>query len=122
MKAFASWSGGKDCMLAVYRLLQKNEMEISSLVHMCDACGTKSRSHGIHKNSIAQQAAAMNIPILQKPVDETGYEACFKSQVQILKKQGVTAGVFGDIYLQEHRVWIERVCADLGITAVFPLW
>ncbi len=30
--------------------------------------------------------------------------------------------VFGDIYLQEHRDWIERVCGEVGIIPVMPLW
>jgi uncharacterized protein (TIGR00290 family) len=30
--------------------------------------------------------------------------------------------VFGDIYLDEHKDWVERVCGDLGIEAVEPLW
>jgi len=30
--------------------------------------------------------------------------------------------VFGDIYLDEHKEWVEKVCADLGIEAVEPLW
>ena len=35
---------------------------------------------------------------------------------------GVNGMVFGDIYLQEHRDWVERVCGELGIEAVEPLW
>jgi uncharacterized protein (TIGR00290 family) len=30
--------------------------------------------------------------------------------------------VFGDIYLEEHKEWVERICADLGIRAIEPLW
>ena len=30
--------------------------------------------------------------------------------------------VFGDIYLDEHKDWVERVCKDLNIKAVEPLW
>jgi len=39
-----------------------------------------------------------------------------------LKKQGVVCGVFGDIDLQEHRDWVERVCRETGIKAILPLW
>jgi uncharacterized protein (TIGR00290 family) len=30
--------------------------------------------------------------------------------------------VFGDIYLDAHKVWVERVCSEIGIRAVEPLW
>jgi uncharacterized protein (TIGR00290 family) len=30
--------------------------------------------------------------------------------------------VFDDIYLQEHKDWVARVCGELGIEAVEPLW
>ena len=39
-----------------------------------------------------------------------------------LKKENITGGVFGDIYLWEHRHWIERVCTECGVEAIFPLW
>jgi len=42
--------------------------------------------------------------------------------VQSLIPSGVEGMVFGDIYLQEHKDWVERVCGDLGIQAIEPLW
>ena len=30
--------------------------------------------------------------------------------------------ITGDIYLQEYRDWIEKRCAEAGITALLPLW
>jgi uncharacterized protein (TIGR00290 family) len=36
--------------------------------------------------------------------------------------QGITRGLFGDIDLQPHRDWEEKVCAAAGIEAVLPLW
>lgn len=122
MKVFASWSGGKDCMFAVYREIIKQENEVVCLVNMCEADGVYSRTHGLKRQLIANQAAAMNIPILQEFVGEEGYERSFKEAINQLKKQGVTGGIFGDIYLQEHRDWIERVCTEMAITPIFPLW
>lgn len=39
-----------------------------------------------------------------------------------LEQTGIKAGVFGDIDLEEHRQWEEKVCAAAGITAHLPLW
>jgi uncharacterized protein (TIGR00290 family) len=50
------------------------------------------------------------------------YERTFKKAATTLKRQGAEAMVFGDIYLDEHRDWVERVCGELGLMAVLPLW
>ncbi len=122
MKVFASWSGGKDCMLAVHRQLKVKDIEVVCLVNMCDSDGEHSRSHGIKKELIAKQAQEMSIPIVQKAIDNRGYEECFKSVIADQKRQGIEGGIFGDIYLMEHRTWIERVCAEMDIVPIFPLW
>lgn len=122
MNAFVSWSGGKDCMLAMYNFMKNPENRVVSLINMCDEDGVMSRSHGVKSDLIKLQALCMGIPIVQEPIGKNGYEDSFKKAVNSLKEHGINAGVFGDIYLVEHRVWIERVCSDLGIDAIFPLW
>lgn len=109
-------------MLALHRFLSQDVNSIECLLNMCDEDGVHSRSHGIENRFITEQAAKMGIPILQPLSGRNNYEQNFKTAVLKLKEQGVVAGVFGDIYLKEHRDWIERVCADLEIEAVFPLW
>lgn len=122
MKVFSSWSGGKDCMLALYRIQKSKQHEISVLVNMCDAETDYSRSHGIKQELIVRQAEALGIPLIQPKTSRADYERNFKSVILELKEQGITGGIFGDIYLREHREWIERVCAECGIEAIFPLW
>jgi uncharacterized protein (TIGR00290 family) len=39
-----------------------------------------------------------------------------------LRTEGFKAGVFGDIDLQAHRDWEEKVCKEAGIMPVLPLW
>jgi diphthine-ammonia ligase len=122
MKLFTSWSGGKDCMLALYRVLKEKEHEVSHLINMCDIDGMHSRSHGMGKHLIARQAMSMRVEIIQPESDFKSYEALFKKTIKNLKDQGITGGIFGDIYLQEHRDWIERVCSEMAIQPFFPLW
>jgi len=121
MKAFVSWSGGKDCMLAMHRFLKNQNNSVSHLVNMCENDNEYSRSHGIKKDFIKLQADSLGIKIIQEKIGES-YEANFKKVISKLKSEGVTAGVFGDIYLEEHKVWIDGVCSDMEIEAVFPLW
>ena len=109
-------------MLALYRFIQQRDNEVVSLVNMCDDRTNRSRSHGLASDTIRKQAEAMNLRLMQQKTDTVSYEMNFKAAIASLKKEGVTAGVFGDLYLMEHRTWIERVCREAGITPVFPLW
>jgi diphthine-ammonia ligase len=51
-----------------------------------------------------------------------GAEEEFKSVVSELKEQGIKGMVIGDIYLDEHKQWVERVCSEVGIPPLEPLW
>ncbi|MGD0779300.1 MAG: diphthine--ammonia ligase [Dehalococcoidales bacterium] len=120
-QAFASWSGGKDCCLALYRA-KNNGMNIRYLFNMVSEDGIRSRSHGIRAAVIKKQAEALGIPILQQPTVDEAYEAVFTKALQDFKRQGIEFGVFGDIDFNEHREWIERVCKAAAITPRLPLW
>src|SRR5512147_1222094 len=106
MRLFASWSGGKDCMLALYRILKSGEHNVDYLINMCDANKGYSVSHGLPEHLIAQQAANIGINLLQPKCTSTEYEACFKYNILKLKENGISGGIFGDVYLKPHREWI----------------
>ncbi|RKY83529.1 diphthine--ammonia ligase [candidate division KSB1 bacterium] len=120
MKAFVSWSGGKESTLSCYKTMDK--LEVTCLLNMISEDGKRSRSHGLDSMLLKAQSKAIEIPIIQRKTTWQNYEQEFKKAVSELKKQGVEAGVFGDIDLEEHREWVERVCRELGIKAILPLW
>jgi diphthine-ammonia ligase len=118
---FASWSGGKDSCLAVYRTIRAGHA-CTSLFSMIDESGTHSRSHGLPPGALAAQANAMGVPILMARASWEDYEEQFKKGSEALKARGAVHGVFGDIDLEPHREWVERVCAESGLVAHQPLW
>jgi uncharacterized protein (TIGR00290 family) len=120
-KAFVSWSGGKDCNFAMH-LAIKNLYKVRFLLNMVRPDGLRCAWHGIKTDILIAQADAIDIPIIQESTTLDDYEDDFKSACSKLKKEGVDYGIFGDIDLQEHRDWVERVCGGTGITPVFPLW
>lgn len=121
INAFCSWSGGKDSALALYRTL-KTKINVKYLLNMCDENGNFSRSHGLSLDILKRQASAIGIPLIQKPTKWNDYEENFKKVVYELKLKGINAGIFGDIDLQEHRDWVEKVCHNLNIKPLIPLW
>jgi len=121
MKAFASWSGGKDCCLALHRAIADG-LDVRYLANTITEDGQRSFSHGISAEVIRAQAQAIGIPLAQRPTTRETYEAEFINMLRAFKQEGIEGGVFGDIDFNAHRQWIERVCRESDITPYLPLW
>jgi diphthine-ammonia ligase len=121
MKVFASWSGGKESCLACYKAVLEG-FEVSYLVNMVTLDGLRSMTHRIDSHVLCMQSVCLGVPLIQKRTTWEEYENDFKEVVKELKLEGVEAGVFGDIDIQEHRNWVERVCKESEIKAIEPLW
>lgn len=133
MTVISSWSGGKDSCLACYKAMQDG-LDVSYLLNMA----VDGRSHGLDMKLVSAQSQAIGIPLMQRVVTWDSYEEEFKKAVNELirdlrsrssegnalglKKKGVNGMVFGDIDIQEHRDWVEKTCAELGVKAFLPLW
>jgi diphthine-ammonia ligase len=120
-RVFVSWSGGKESMLSLFRA-QKQGADIRFLLNMANTTGRVSRSHGIPAALMQEQADAMGIMLVQGRASWNSYEQEFKKALKEFKKKGIEAGVFGDIDLDAHRGWVERVCSECSLTAYLPLW
>ena len=116
-----SWSGGKDSCLALHRAIQAGA-EPRFLLSMLREDGARSRSHGLEPAVLEAQAASLGIPLITRPASWDEYESVFVGALQELEAEGVRAGVFGDIDLDDHRAWEEKVCAAAGIEPYLPLW
>ncbi|WP_293764333.1 diphthine--ammonia ligase [uncultured Aquitalea sp.] len=117
----ASWSGGKDSCLALWRAKQAGA-KVHCLLNMLDENGERSRSHGVRPEVLTAQAEAMGLPLVSGKASWAAYEAEFVSRLRALHGEGVQAMVFGDIDLEPHREWEEKVCAAASLQALLPLW
>ena len=81
------------------------------------------RFHGTESRIIQAQAKAIGIPVLQRETSGDNYERDFKEGVRnLISNKNVSAMVFGDIHLQSCLEWVEKICKELGIKAIEPLW
>ena len=108
-------------MLALHRALDSG-YRVEALLVMFDEAGERSRSHGLPPRLIRAQAEALGIPLLTRHASWATYEAQFIAATTELSAMGIGYGLFGDIDLEPHRVWEEKVCGAAGIEAVLPLW
>jgi diphthine-ammonia ligase len=118
--AAISWSGGKDSCTALHRIASK--YRVVAALTMFDETGSRSRSHGLTPQLMAQQVARLGMRHVLATCTWDTYDAAFGAALQGLRADGVTHVVFGDIMFDENRLWAERMCAAAGVTAVEPIW
>jgi diphthine-ammonia ligase len=120
--SLCSWSGGKDSCFALMQAILMGYTP-NVLLNVLNEEGKISRSHGIPSSILQIQADAAGLPIKMISSSWQEYEKHFTHALTELKDQyHLTHAVFGDIDLQPHRDWEEKVCNHAGLTAVLPLW
>ncbi|NLL12885.1 MAG: diphthine--ammonia ligase [Fibrobacter sp.] len=118
---FCSWSGGKDSCLALFRMLNAGNV-CRCLFTMIDETGEHSRSHGLTPELLERQSRMMNLPLYTGNASWENYEDEFRKRLKIFRQSGLSHGVFGDIDLEQHRQWVERICNESGFHSHLPLW
>lgn len=121
-----NWSSGKDAALAYHILSQDKQYNISHLLTTINAEHDRIFMHGIREELLDAQAARIGLPIkkvkLPPSPNDTLYKDAMKQTLEGLKAEGVTAAAYGDIFLEDLKVYREQQLASIGIQGVFPLW
>lgn len=126
MKAFMNWSGGKDSTLALYHILKDKNYSVEKLLTNVNNQHRRISMHGVREELLEKQSAAIRIP-LQKLVlpdqpSMADYEAYMMKTMNQLQQEKFTHSVFGDIFLEDLKIYREAQLAKVGMAGVFPLW
>ena len=117
-----SWSGGKDSCFAMMQAIEQGYSP-KVLLNVLNEEGKISRSHGIPAAILEAQANAAGLPVHLISSSWQAYEKIFVEALQLLQeKYQLSYAVFGDIDLQPHRDWEEKVCTAAALEAILPLW
>lgn len=117
----ASWSGGKDSAMAVYKAVQNGD-RLARVWTMFEEEADRSRSHALPESVIRAQAERMGTPFMKRQASWETYEHEFIDAMKECTEVGIEYGVFGDIDLEDHRTWVQQACDKAGMTAWHPLW
>jgi uncharacterized protein (TIGR00290 family) len=122
-RIITAWSGGKDGCLSLYRTLKDSD---NKLVYLLNCTSRQSGSVSFHETSpqlLKAQMELLEAPYLEKITTPDGYRDEFKEALEhLVISQGIDALVFGNIYVNEHRMWVKNVCEDVGIDDIQPIW
>ena len=125
-KALFNWSSGKDSTLTLYKIIKEDKFEIVTLLTSVSQQFQRISMHGVRVELLDQQAKRLNLPLVKMEIPEMptmeDYEKVMNNTLNSLKDKGITHSIFGDIFLEDLRVYRENKLKEIGFEGVFPLW
>jgi len=124
-KAIFCWSGGKDSAYCLYKVLTEKTYDVRYLLTTINGNFKRISMHGVRQELLDKQAAAIGIPLLKVTVTQDTNDEYEKQMETVLlqaKQEGITHVIFGDIFLEDLRVYRENNLAKVGLKGVFPIW
>lgn len=125
-KAYLNWSSGKDAALALYKLRQENEFSVEKLVTTVNSQVNRISMHGVRSELLQKQADSIGLPLqqiaLEGEISMKDYNKIMERETNKLLQEGFTHSIFGDIFLEDLKVYREKQLEEIGLRAVFPLW
>ena len=124
-KAVFCWSGGKDSAYCLHKVLSEKSFDVKYLLTTMNDEFKRISMHGVREALLDKQVEAIGIPLLKVKVREgtnNEYEKQMEAVLLKAKSEGINHVIFGDIFLEDLRVYRENNLAKLKMKAVFPLW
>jgi uncharacterized protein (TIGR00290 family) len=123
---FLSWSGGKDSSLALYEIQKAGAHNVAALLTTITEDYDRISMHGVRVALLEQQAESLGLPLkkLFIPKDSTNeiYEARMRALLEAGLREGIETVAFGDIFLEDLKIYREKNLAQLGMKGLFPIW
>lgn len=123
-----SWSGGKDSALALDALVRDPTVDVAGLMTSITRGYERVSVHGVRRSMLDAQIKQLGLPLLEIMLNpectNAAYEAAFHAALETIRREkpDVTHIAFGDLFLQDVRVYRERLLASSGFEPLFPLW
>lgn len=125
-RAYFNWSGGKDSAFALWRVLKGTKFKVEYLLTSMNSFHDRVSMHGVRRKLLEAQAGSLNIPLTTIELPEqpsmAEYETALIDKIKWIKELGITHSIFGDIFLEDLKIYREQKLASVGIQCVFPIW
>jgi uncharacterized protein (TIGR00290 family) len=120
------WSGGKDSALALHTLLRQNDVRITALLTTVTEGYDRISMHGVRRELLQRQAESLRLPLhevfIPPKCGNPLYEARMEEALLFFFEQGIRRVAFGDIFLEDLRIYREKNLARVAMQALFPIW
>src|ERR1700688_2957648 len=120
------WSGGKDSAMALHALRAARDCRITALLTTITEEYDRISMHGVRRALLERQAESLGLPLLAVLIPPQCINATYEERMKEALAQHLARGVrrvaFGDIFLEDLRVYREKNLAQIGMQAMFPIW
>jgi uncharacterized protein (TIGR00290 family) len=121
-----SWSGGKDSCLALYEIQQSTDYRVLALLTTVTRDYDRISMHGVRRVLLEKQAASLGLPLHQvlisKGATNEEYESKMAEAFRAYRENGVDSVMFGDLFLEDIRVYREQFLARHNMQGIYPVW
>jgi uncharacterized protein (TIGR00290 family) len=126
IRSIFNWSGGKDSSLCLHHVLQEQKYKVEKLITTLSGDTRRVSMHGVREELLQQQAHSLGLPLqkifLPQNADMQTYNELMEDSLRMLHQQGITHAIYGDINLEDLRIYREKQLEQVQMKAVFPLW
>ena len=121
-----SWSSGKDSAWLVHMLRTQTDVSIAGLLTTINENAQRVAMHAVRTELLEAQASALDLPLWKVPIpspcSNDEYARIMGDAVRRLVDDGFTHMAFGDLFLEDVRLYREQQLAGTGLTPLFPLF
>jgi uncharacterized protein (TIGR00290 family) len=121
-----SWSSGKDSAWALHVLRRRADVRVSALFTTFNSTADRVAMHAVRRTLVLEQARAVGLPLwtveLPWPCSNQDYEHLISPIFTRAVDEGFTAVAFGDLFLEDIRVYRVQQLKGTGLKPIFPLW
>ncbi len=121
-----SWSGGKDCALALRELLAEGRCRVAALLTTVTEEYERVSMHGVRRALLHRQAGLLGLPLAEVFIPPSASNEVYAERMAAalarFRAEGVSRVAFGDLFLADIRRYREENLARAGLGALFPLW
>ena len=125
-KALIAWSSGKDSAWALHEARRAGNFDIVGALTTVTDTFARVSMHGVREEVLRAQLDAAGLPAIivriPYPCPNDVYEARMAEALAAAKAGGISAIIFGDLFLEDVRAYRVAKLAGTGIEPVFPLW
>jgi len=112
--------------VALHGLSCSSSWEVAGLLTTVTEGHDRISMHGVRRSLLERQARALGLALevvwLKQNVTLEEYEQRMRESLTRHLRGGIESVSFGDLFLDDVRRYRQERLAQLGMTAVFPLW